>query len=77
MKIEQFETEIENRRKDGAESIGFIGGEPTLHPKLPEMITLAREKGFKRIALCTNGSRLADPILVDRFIEAGVTRVAF
>jgi len=77
MKIEQVKTEIENRRNDGIESIGFIGGEPTLHPKLAEMIALARDKGFKRIALCTNGSRLADPALLDRFIEAGVTRVAF
>lgn len=34
-----------------------IMGEPTTHPDLPELITIAREHGFK-VAITTNGTRL-------------------
>ncbi len=40
------------------------GGEPTLHPDLEAMITLARNQGVKYVVLNTNGLRLArDPSL--------------
>lgn len=77
MRIEQVEQEIDARREQGASSIGFLGGEPTLYPHLERCIRLARERGFKRIAICTNGSRLADSQRLDKLIEAGMTRVAF
>ncbi len=77
MRVEQVEQEIDARREQGAYSIGFLGGEPTLYPHLEHCIRLSRERGFKRIAICTNGSRLVDNQRLDRLIEAGLTRVAF
>jgi len=38
------------------ENIRFSGGEPTLHPNIKEVISYAKEKGIKRIAISTNGS---------------------
>lgn len=70
------EAEIRRRRLEGAESIGFLGGEPTLYPHLERIVRLAREQGFRRVALCTNGSRLADAEYLGRLLDAGVTRVA-
>ena len=35
------------------------GGEPTLHPELPDMVSLARKKGFRNIEIVTNGRNLA------------------
>ncbi|MBN1774395.1 MAG: radical SAM protein [Deltaproteobacteria bacterium] len=70
------EAEIRMRRREGAESVGFLGGEPTLYPHLERIVRAARELGFSRIALCTNGTRLADADLLERLLDAGVTRVA-
>jgi molybdenum cofactor biosynthesis enzyme MoaA len=36
-------------------SVQFIGGEPTLHPELPDLIDLARDLGFEFIEVYTNG----------------------
>lgn len=38
------------------ENIRFSGGEPTLHKNIREVISYAKEKGIKRIAISTNGS---------------------
>jgi len=70
------EAELRMRRREGADSIGFLGGEPTLYPHLERIVRTARALGYGRVALCTNGTRLADPALLDRLLEAGVTRVA-
>jgi MoaA/NifB/PqqE/SkfB family radical SAM enzyme len=70
------EAEVRRRRLEGAESIGFLGGEPTLYPHLERIVRLAREQGFRRVALCTNGTRLADAEVLGRLLDAGVTRVA-
>lgn len=70
------EAEIRRRREEGAEAIGFLGGEATLYPHLERVVRLARDQGFRRVALCTNASRLADPDCLDRLLDAGVTRVA-
>jgi sulfatase maturation enzyme AslB (radical SAM superfamily) len=74
--LEAIEAEIARRRVDGAESIGFLGGEPTLYPHLERVVNVARAQGYRRVSLCTNGSRLADPALLEHLLDAGVTRVA-
>lgn len=38
------------------ENIRFSGGEPTLHPKIKEIISYSKEKGIQRIAISSNGS---------------------
>lgn len=70
------EAELLRRRQEGAEAVGFLGGEPTLYPQLERLVRAARAAGFSRIALCTNGTRLADADLLQRLLDAGVTRVA-
>jgi cyclic pyranopterin phosphate synthase len=75
-KLQDIQEEIARRRGDGAESIGFLGGEPALHPKIEEIVRHAREQGYKRVYLCTNASRMADQERLDRLLDAGVTRVA-
>lgn len=40
----------------GLRHVRFSGGEPTLYKGLPELITRARERGVRRIAVSTNGS---------------------
>ncbi len=59
----------------GAPTIDLIGGEPTMHPELPRLIRAARERGFARVFICTNGVRLARPGYLDTLIAAGLTGV--
>lgn len=39
--------------------VDLTGGEPTLHPQLPEIVALLRSKGFSRVMVNTNGLRLS------------------
>ena len=58
----------------GCRSLGFLGGEPTMYPRLADLVRYAKALGYERIELCSNGTRFSDPAYVDSLIEAGVTR---
>ncbi len=49
---------------DELDIINFTGGEPTLHPELPELLRLAREAGIQRLTISTNGLKLKDEALL-------------
>jgi radical SAM protein with 4Fe4S-binding SPASM domain len=52
-------------------SLSFTGGEATLHPDLPELITYGHDLGF-RVNLITNGIRPADAAFASRLVDAGL-----
>ncbi len=64
-------------RRDGAEWLWLGGGEPTLRRDLFALGGGARELGYSRIKLQTNGMLLAYPAFARRAFEAGVSEVAF
>jgi uncharacterized radical SAM superfamily Fe-S cluster-containing enzyme len=45
---------------DELDIINFTGGEPTLHPQLPEFLEMCRNAGIRRLTVSTNGLRLRD-----------------
>jgi len=45
---------------DEIDIINFTGGEPTLHPQLPEFLEMCRKAGIRRLTISTNGLRLRD-----------------
>jgi len=45
------------------------GGEPTIAPLFPKALSIARKKGFKEIAVVTNGSQLDDPKIYSALLE--------
>ncbi|MDH5492748.1 MAG: radical SAM protein, partial [Myxococcales bacterium] len=49
--------------------INFTGGEPTLHPDLPELLRMSREAGIQRLTVSTNGLRLKDEAYVAQLAE--------
>ena len=67
--------EIDEAAAQGYGALGLLGGEPTVHPDLEEAVAYARDLGFGRISLCTNGRRLRGPDLLDRLVAAGITRI--
>lgn len=55
------------------ELINITGGEPTLHPELFELISLARKKGVNRITMNSNGIRIANDMeFAKKIRDAGV-----
>jgi wyosine [tRNA(Phe)-imidazoG37] synthetase (radical SAM superfamily) len=57
------------------DEILFTSGEPTLQPELLTYAAWARERGFRTIALITNGRRLAYPGYVVQLLDAGINRI--
>jgi len=55
----------------GCRAVQFIGGEPTLHPHLPEMIAHADSLGYKHIEVFTNATAIR-PKLLESFVSARV-----
>lgn len=62
-------------REQGARVILLVGGEPTLHPQLPDLIKQLRRAKL-RVWLATNGLRIArKPDLARKLKEAGLDKV--
>lgn len=75
MPLQDATSYIGQAQEAGFQEIVLIGGEPTLHPDLLEIVEFTRyEEGLKPI-LCTNGIRLADKAVVERLGAAETTVV--
>jgi hypothetical protein len=61
----------------GQPTVDLIGGEPTVHPHLVDLVRHSRDRGFEHVFVCTNGRALARPRYLDRLVEAGLTGVRF
>ena len=60
----------------GVIPLQISGGEPTLHPRLPEIIEYAKSSGFRNIELITNGIRISrEPEFLPLLKHAGLTAV--
>lgn len=59
---------------DDLDIINYTGGEPTLHPGLPEFLAMCRAAGIRRLTVSTNGLKLRDEDYVRR-LAALDTRV--
>lgn len=60
----------------GIERVRITGGEPTVHPELPRIISLIGALGVSDLSMTTNGS-LMTPALVAEWKRAGLTRITF
>ena len=49
-------------RKTSHANLILLGGEPTLHPQLPEIVKAARRMGYKSITIDTNGYLFHDVV---------------
>src|SRR5262245_27765935 len=74
--LDKAKRELKHAFDNGCRSIGFLGGEPTIYPELLPAAAYARELGYTRIAVCSNGMKYDDPAFVEALLAAGVTRFA-
>lgn len=52
---------VGRKRREGYDELSLDGGEPTLLPYLPQIISRAFKLGYREVMLLTNASPLADP----------------
>jgi radical SAM protein with 4Fe4S-binding SPASM domain len=58
LSLQQWTGVIDEAHELGCRAVQFIGGEPTLHPNLMEMIEHADRRGFDLIEVFTNATRV-------------------
>lgn len=61
-------------RHRGAEEVCFTSGEPTTRNELPSFVGWAKELGFRRISVMTNGRRLGHLPYAAALAKAGMNR---
>ncbi len=71
MSSEEIDHWLRHGQERGARHVWFGGGEPSLHPGLIGAMERARELGYQRIRIQTNGIRFAYPPFTQRCLEAG------
>jgi hypothetical protein len=76
--LDQIESEIDQAMaKRNLETISILGGEPTLHPHLSEIVRSIKSRNLV-CQILTNGvllSKAGGDALLDRLIEAGLDRI--
>lgn len=60
-------------KHQGIQKIGFGRGEPTLNPDLSKYVAYAKKKGFKEIAVISNGRQYQNKELCLKLVRSGVT----
>jgi MoaA/NifB/PqqE/SkfB family radical SAM enzyme len=72
--LDELKSQIDVYKTKGYTGIILNGGEPTLHPNLPEIIRYSREQGFY-VKLITNGIRFANLAYTEECARAGLQQV--
>lgn len=74
--IERAVEELKKARNNSIRLLGLLGGEPTAHPYIIDIVREAKNLGFTRIAIGSNGLKLADREFAKKLIDNGLTRVS-
>lgn len=70
----QVVKEAEKFAAQGYNSVGFIGGDPTIYPNIADLGCRIRDAGFKHIHIISNGRRFHKIEFLDALISAGFNR---
>ncbi len=74
--IESILDNLRNQKPLANFAVLFSGGEPTIRKDFPEIVKMARDKGFTQILVATNGITIAKDLeLAKRLSENGVSNI--
>ncbi len=62
-------------RNMGINRISMLGGEPTLHPELPEIIKKAYALGYEKVSITTNGVFASSKL--DELVSSHLSNISF
>lgn len=62
MECQDWKDVMEEAYECGCRRLQFIGGEPTIHPDLPELISHSRDIGYEFVEVFSNGTVLTDEL---------------
>jgi MoaA/NifB/PqqE/SkfB family radical SAM enzyme len=75
--FDEIKKDIISAKKDKSKGISFSGGEPTILPYLVDAIKLAKDLGFKKIEVQTNGRMFYYKDFTEKVIDAGMNKILF
>jgi len=75
--FQQIHKELIEGKKQNATRAVLSGGDPTLHPKLMEIIAFAKKTRYSHIQLITNGRMFAYNNFLDKAISEGLDEITF
>ncbi len=64
--FERQKQAIDQARERGVRMLDIDGGEPTLYPRLFDLLDYARQAGMETLTITSNGRLLSDPALVEK-----------
>ena len=71
---EVLKRELKDYYKRGYRQVGFLGGEPTIYPKIIQLASFARKVGYKQIHIVSNGRKYSDKEFLRRLAKGGVNK---
>jgi len=77
MSDEEIFSTLESARAQGATEVGYSGGEPSIHKRIVEVVARAKELGYTRQSMNTNGIRFQDPAFCEAIVAAGLDCIDF
>lgn len=75
--FEAIKKDLLYAKTHGIKEVDFSGGEPTIHPDLPKLISEAKNIGMEKVCIISNGWRLSDITYMKLLKDAGLDEILF
>lgn len=75
MTDEQVYETLRQSRAEGSTEVGYSGGEPSIDPRIIDFVRYAKELGFTRQSMNTNGIKFKQKPFCKEIVEAGLTSI--
>jgi len=73
--VDEVVVDLKRGLARGADRVVLSGGDPTVHPELPEIVAKAKELGYGHVQIITNGRMLSYPKFAADLKKAGLDEV--
>lgn len=75
--FEEIKADLEKGVTEGCTYLVLSGGEPTIHPDFLKIVKTAKQMGYRKIKVISNGRMFAYQRFLDKSIDFGVSTIAF